>query len=114
MKEKNKQFYKPHKRFLRILSVGVAGLALTLPSHAQIGDSIGTSAGASSSSSSGSSSSGPAGGASQGTSAPPSSSQNPYMGSVPEGKATSEVLSITFKDAIDRGLRNNLGILLTS
>ncbi|MGH9567243.1 MAG: hypothetical protein ACRD4I_14755, partial [Candidatus Angelobacter sp.] len=43
-----------------------------------------------------------------------SSSQNPYMGSVPEGTATSQVLPLTFKEAIDRGLRNNLGILLVS
>ena len=40
--------------------------------------------------------------------------QNPYAGSVPEGKATSEVLQLSFKDALDRGLRNNLGILLQS
>src|SRR5271169_3046748 len=38
--------------------------------------------------------------------------QNPFLGSSPEGKATSEVLQIDFKDAIDRGLRNNLGLLL--
>jgi outer membrane protein TolC len=41
-----------------------------------------------------------------------STSQSPYLGSVPEGKATSEVLSLSFKDALDRGLRNNLGLLL--
>ena len=40
--------------------------------------------------------------------------QSPFMGSVPEGKATSEVLPLSFKDAIDRGLRNNLGLLLES
>src|SRR5579859_355305 len=39
-------------------------------------------------------------------------SQNPYLGSSPEGTATSEVLQIDFKDAIDRGLRTNLGLLL--
>jgi outer membrane protein TolC len=31
---------------------------------------------------------------------------------VPEGTATGEVLKIDFKDAIERGLRNNLGLLL--
>jgi outer membrane protein TolC len=41
-------------------------------------------------------------------------SQSPFSGSVPEGKATAEVLPLSFKDAIDRGLRNNLGILLQS
>ena len=39
-------------------------------------------------------------------------SQSPFQGSVPEGTATSEVLQIDFKEAIDRGLRNNLGMLL--
>jgi outer membrane protein TolC len=34
------------------------------------------------------------------------------LGSAPQGKATPQVLQIDFKDAIDRGLRNNLGLLL--
>jgi outer membrane protein TolC len=42
------------------------------------------------------------------------SSQSPFMGSVPEGKATAEALPLSFRDAIDRGLRNNLGVLLQS
>ncbi len=40
--------------------------------------------------------------------------QSPFSGSVPEGKATDGVLPLSFKDAVDRGLRNNLGILLQS
>ena len=40
--------------------------------------------------------------------------QNPFLGSAPEGKPTADVLQIDFKDAIDRGLRNNLGLLLAS
>jgi outer membrane protein TolC len=40
--------------------------------------------------------------------------QGTYSGSVPEGKATADVLPISFKEAIDRGLRNNMGILLQS
>lgn len=40
--------------------------------------------------------------------------QSPFLGSVPEGKATSEVLPLSFKGAMDRGLRNNLGVLLQS
>jgi len=40
-------------------------------------------------------------------------SQSPFLGSEPEGKATSDVLPIDFKEAIDRGLRNNLGLLLS-
>jgi outer membrane protein TolC len=39
-------------------------------------------------------------------------SQSPFLGSQPEGKATPEVLQIDFREAIDRGLRNNLGLLL--
>jgi outer membrane protein TolC len=38
--------------------------------------------------------------------------QGPFSGSVPEGKATGTVLPLSFRDAIDRGLRNNLGVLL--
>src|SRR5271170_1234385 len=41
-------------------------------------------------------------------------SQSPFSGSIPEGKATGETLPLSFKDAIDRGLRNNLGLLLQS
>jgi len=37
---------------------------------------------------------------------------NPFLGSEPEGNATGDVLQIDFKEAIDRGLRNNLGLLL--
>jgi outer membrane protein TolC len=37
---------------------------------------------------------------------------NPFLGSAPEGQATTEVLQIDFEGAIDRGLRNNLGLLL--
>src|SRR5579864_1899482 len=40
-------------------------------------------------------------------------SQSPFLGSEPEGKATAEVLQLGFKEAIDRGLRNNLGFLLS-
>ncbi len=40
-------------------------------------------------------------------------SQSPFTGSEPEGKATAEVLQLSFQEAIDRGLRNNLGLLLS-
>ena len=47
---------------------------------------------------------------------PPSytSTQNPFLSSVPEGKATGTVLPLSFKEAIDRALRSNLGLLLSS
>jgi len=40
--------------------------------------------------------------------------QNPFLSSAPEGKATPGVLPLSFKEAIDRALRNNLGLLLAS
>ena len=40
-------------------------------------------------------------------------SQSPFTGSEPEGTATPDVLQLTFQEAIDRGLRNNLGLLLS-
>jgi outer membrane protein TolC len=40
-------------------------------------------------------------------------SQSPFTGSEPEGQATPEVLQIGFQEAIERGLRNNLGLLLS-
>jgi outer membrane protein TolC len=43
----------------------------------------------------------------------PTSAQNPVYGSVPEAKATPGVLSLTFKDAIERGLKQNLAGLLS-
>jgi outer membrane protein TolC len=45
---------------------------------------------------------------------PASVQQNGFTGSVPSGTATSEVLPISFLDAIDRGLKQNLGLLLSS
>jgi outer membrane protein TolC len=44
---------------------------------------------------------------------PASVSQNGFTGSVPAGKVTPERLSISFLDAIDRGLKQNLGGLLS-
>jgi outer membrane protein TolC len=40
-------------------------------------------------------------------------SQSPFTGSEPEAKATSEILLLNLQDAIDRGLRTNLGLLLS-
>jgi outer membrane protein TolC len=49
------------------------------------------------------------------TAGPPLSvDQGAFNGSVPEGKAMPEVLQISFDEAINRGLRNNLGLLLQS
>src|SRR5208282_831237 len=41
------------------------------------------------------------------------SAQNPVFGSVPEASPTPAVLQLTFKDAIERGLRHNLAGLLS-
>jgi outer membrane protein TolC len=42
------------------------------------------------------------------------SNQSPYSGSVAQGTVKPEVVSLTFQDAIDLGLKNNLGVLLQS
>jgi outer membrane protein TolC len=71
---------------------------------ASLSSSQNQDSGSSAASSSGTSYSSPSSGA----------AQNPFLSSVPEGKATSEVLQLSFKEAIDRALRNNLGLLLAS
>ena len=40
--------------------------------------------------------------------------QDPYAGSIPQGRATSEVLDLTIDDALDRGLKYNLGLYLAA
>jgi outer membrane protein TolC len=40
--------------------------------------------------------------------------QNPYLGGVPTGKASATALSLSLEDAVARGLRQNLGGLLSS
>jgi outer membrane protein TolC len=40
--------------------------------------------------------------------------QNPYLGGVPAGKASPAALSLSLEDAVARGLRQNLGGLLSS
>jgi outer membrane protein TolC len=40
--------------------------------------------------------------------------QNPYLGGVPAGKASSTALSLSLDDSVARGLRQNLGGLLSS
>jgi outer membrane protein TolC len=42
------------------------------------------------------------------------SSQSPYSGSVAQGTVKPEAVSLTFQDAIDLALKNNLGVLLQS
>ena len=37
--------------------------------------------------------------------------QNPYLGSMPAGKVTNQVLSLSLRDAVERGLRYNLGLI---
>ena len=38
-------------------------------------------------------------------------SQNPYLGSTLSGKATDEVISLSLREAVERGLRYNLGLM---
>ena len=37
--------------------------------------------------------------------------QNPYLGSTPIGKATNQVMALSLRDAVERGLRYNLGLI---
>jgi outer membrane protein TolC len=39
-------------------------------------------------------------------------SQNPYAGSIPQGKATAETIELSIEDALQRGLKYNLGLYL--
>jgi outer membrane protein TolC len=36
--------------------------------------------------------------------------QDPYLGSIPQGQATNEVIDLTVEDALERGLKYNLGL----
>src|ERR1700737_4979271 len=38
-------------------------------------------------------------------------SESPYLGSVPTGTPTGTVLQISLSDALDRGLKHNLGLI---
>ncbi|MGH9504869.1 MAG: TolC family protein [Terriglobales bacterium] len=42
------------------------------------------------------------------------SNQSPFSGSVPQGTVKPEAVPLSFQDAIDLGLKNNLGVLLQS
>jgi outer membrane protein TolC len=42
------------------------------------------------------------------------SSDNPFLGSVPSGQVVPGVIKVTLLDALDRGLKYNLGLLLSS
>ncbi len=48
----------------------------------------------------------------QGSPAPQIPSQNPILGSVPSGQSTGQTVQLSLSDAIDRGLRQNLGLIL--
>jgi outer membrane protein TolC len=89
------------------------GMVFCEPVPAQLG-SPQNGAPAAQSSSSGGSSESYNGGSSQSSMGQTgeSTSQSPFYGSVPEGKASPYVLSLSIKDAMERGLRNNLGALL--
>ncbi len=53
-------------------------------------------------------------GSQAGSSTGPKTRNNDYEGSVVEGKATAGVFDLSLDDAIARGLRNNLGVILQS
>src|SRR4051794_8166012 len=45
--------------------------------------------------------------------ASPIPAQSPFLGGASSGKATDQPISLTLRDAIDRGLRYNLGLVLS-
>jgi outer membrane protein TolC len=91
-------------RAMRFAILAVLPLLGSLPASAQSGPST---AGSSSSSSSSSSSN------AAGLSAAAAQGQNSFSGSVP-GQPVPGVLELSLQDAIDRGLKQNLGLLLSS
>jgi len=98
----------------RLLSANILALAMIMPATAQMqsGGSLTRSAASSTSAAETESYSG--GMLPESTPTSTGSGQSPFLGSVPEGKATAGALQISFKDAIDRALRNNLGLLLAA
>jgi outer membrane protein TolC len=40
--------------------------------------------------------------------------QDPYLGSIPQGKSTGAVIELSIEDALDRGLKYNLGLYLAA
>ncbi len=85
------------KRFLRATTVFSSVLLVILHARLVCGQSGATSTGSSVQ-----------------VTIPTSVTQNGFTGSVPDSKLSAEPLPITFLDAIDRGLRHNLGLLLSS
>ncbi len=105
-----KQF--PFSSFELIAGILTFGLVFCNVVPAQTSGSLGSSSLAQSNSS-------PTGSESYGSGSSSSTSQSstgesPFYGSVPEGKASPYVLSLSIKNAMERGLRNNLGLLLES
>lgn len=98
----------------KVLSVPVLALATMVPAAAQMQRGGLQSPAPEASTSASEKESYNGGVASESTQNSTGSSQSPFFGSVPEGKATAGVLQISFKDAIDRALRNNLGLLLAA
>jgi outer membrane protein TolC len=96
------------KRGSSILFVAALFSFPAAPAFAQ-----GLGAGPSSSSSAQTQATGQGGGASQSTAPAASQQQSPYSGSVPS-KPVPGVLALSLQDAIDRGLKQNLGALLAS
>src|SRR5215469_12029645 len=85
------------KRLLLLASLCVPGFVISLPLAWSQASSVSTSA--------------PSGGVS--VSIPTSIQQGGFGGSVPSGPASPELLKLSFSDAIDRGLKQNLGLLLS-
>lgn len=103
---------------MNVAAVFLAFCMAALVSQNVWGQMQGGSSGNSSDSSSGGSSQTATSNSGAGPSVPAmgnySTAQNPFMGSVPQGQATDEVIPLSFADVLDRALKNNLGLLLQS
>src|SRR6266700_5804015 len=100
----------------RAMLVSFLGMSVVgaLPAIAKKQSSAGTSVSASATAPNDNSDSSGTSGSKASISLDSNSSQSPFLSSVPEGKATTGVVQLSFKEAIDRALRNNLGLLLAS
>src|SRR5438105_2725751 len=87
-----------------LVSLFWMALVGTLPAIAQIQSSAGTSASVNATAPNDNSGSSGTSGSKASISLDSNSSQSPFLSSVPEGKATTGVVQLSFKEAIDRAL----------
>jgi outer membrane protein TolC len=92
----------PNSNRFRWLQITLSVALMTATAQAALGQTIGSTVSYGGMQTSPSGASGAAG-----------PGQNPFLGSTPEGRATPNRIQLTLKDALARGLRQNLGLLLS-